>query len=135
MFGHTQKGVLLSVREGPKRYGSYLNYSSFRKKIGKISKMHFPCSFLTMKYNYFQESYLCHCGTRRIHSTNANTGNDRYSGKNGQGFLFHYSGRLLYGTQHISSPSPIAVIERLKLRHIEHSFLSAAHIWLISNSI
>ena len=39
------------------------------------------------------------------------TGNDRYSGKNGQGFLFHYSGcfhysgRLLYGTQHISSPS------------------------------
>ena len=42
---------------------------------------------------------------------NLNTGNDRYSGKNGQGFLFHYSGcfhysgRLLYGTQHISSPS------------------------------
>ena len=40
-----------------------------------------------------------------------NTDNDRYSGKNGQGFLFHYSGcfhysgRLLYGTQHISSPS------------------------------
>ena len=39
------------------------------------------------------------------------TGNDRYSGKNGQGFLFHYSGcfhysgRLLYGTQNISSPS------------------------------
>ena len=39
-----------------------------------------------------------------------NTGNDRYSGKNGQGFLFQYSGRfqnsgrLLYGTQDISSP-------------------------------
>ena len=32
------------------------------------------------------------------------TDNDRYSGKNGQGFLFHYSGRMLYGTQHISSP-------------------------------
>ena len=34
----------------------------------------------------------------------SDTGNDRYSGKNGQGFLFHYSGRLLYGTLHISSP-------------------------------
>ena len=40
------------------------------------------------------------------------TGNDRYSVKNGQGFLFHcsgclhYSGRLLYGTQHISLGIP-----------------------------
>ena len=39
--------------------------------------------------------------------TGQNTGNDRYSGKNSQGLLFHYSGgfhysgRLLYGTQHI----------------------------------
>ena len=49
-----------------------------------------------------------------------NTGNDRYSGKNGQGFLFHYSGcfhysgRLLYGTQHILQKQSLQTLQQLK---------------------
>ena len=48
------------------------------------------------------------------------TGNDRYSGKNGRGFLFHYSGcfhysgRLLYGTQHILQKQSLQTLQQLK---------------------
>ena len=47
--------------------------------------------------NIHLEKYICPRNLTAILAIRpGNTGNDRYSGKNGQGFLFHYSGRFHY---------------------------------------